>query len=46
MQMDEAGTGLECLMRRLDLLRDADRDRRIVLLAGQRAGDGDGDDAG
>ncbi len=46
MDMDEAGAGLVGLVRCLDLLRDGDRNRRIILLARQRSGDRHGDDAG
>ena len=41
----DGGAGLHRRLGRLQLLRDGDRDRRVVGLPGQAAGDGDADDA-
>jgi hypothetical protein len=46
MDMGKRGTGLEGLLRRLDLLGGQDRHRGIVLLAWNGAGDSDGNDNG
>src|SRR5262249_13978681 len=40
----DGGASFEGFVRRIDLLADGDRHRRIVLLARQGSGDGDGDD--
>lgn len=46
MDMGKGGAGLEGLLRRLDLLGRQDRDRGIVLLARNGAGDGDSNNNG